>query len=98
MNDATINPLVQSWSESYRPDARSAVPPWLADLRDGAAQEFARSGLPQRKDEAWKYTPVRALEALAPRFWCSHLCPLGTLLGLSARLGPLRRAKTGDER
>jgi len=41
---------------------------------------------------------VLRLEALAPRFWCSHLCPLGTLLGLSARLGPLRRAKAGDER
>lgn len=67
MNDATINPLVQSWSESYRPDAPSAGPAWLADLRDRAAQEFARSGLPQRKDEAWKYTPVRALETLAPR-------------------------------
>jgi ferredoxin len=39
---------------------------------------------------------VLLLEALAPRFWCSHLCPLGTLLGLCSCAGPLRRAKAGD--
>ena len=36
---------------------------------------------------------VAALELLAPRFWCAHLCPLGSLLGLLARVGPLRRAR-----
>ena len=41
------------------------------------------------------FAAVLLLEALAPRFWCTHLCPLGALLGLCARLGPLRRAKAG---
>ncbi len=43
-------------------------------------------------------TTVLLLEALAPRFWCSHLCPLGTLLGLCSHAGPLRRGKAGVER
>ena len=65
--EAAKKPLVESWSDAYRPELRAAQPEWLAALRDRAAAEFARSGLPQRKDEAWKYTPVRALEALDPR-------------------------------
>ncbi|MBI5440994.1 MAG: 4Fe-4S binding protein, partial [Deltaproteobacteria bacterium] len=36
------------------------------------------------------------LELLAPRFWCAHLCPLGALLGLAARLSPLRRGRAGE--
>jgi ferredoxin len=34
---------------------------------------------------------VLALGALAPRFWCRSLCPLGALLGFSGRFAPLRR-------
>ena len=33
---------------------------------------------------------VIALDAIAPRFWCRYICPLGALLGLGARLAPLR--------
>jgi MauM/NapG family ferredoxin protein len=34
---------------------------------------------------------VLGLNALAPRFWCRYLCPLGALLGLLGRAAPLRR-------
>lgn len=44
---------------------------------------------------AWLYGAillgVLALNWLAPRFWCRHLCPLGAFLGLLARMGLVRR-------
>ncbi len=36
-----------------------------------------------------------ALNALADRFWCRYLCPLGALLGLLAKVAPLRPAIGG---
>lgn len=35
------------------------------------------------------------LELLAPRFWCTYLCPLGACLGIAARLSPFVRTKAG---
>jgi ferredoxin len=35
--------------------------------------------------------------AWMPRFYCRALCPLGALLGVAARLAPLRIRKTGTE-
>ena len=37
-------------------------PDWVRALRDNAAQQFHTHGLPTRKDEAWKYTGLGALE------------------------------------
>jgi Fe-S cluster assembly protein SufD len=37
-------------------------PEWVRVLRDGAAEQFRANGLPTRKDEAWKYTGLGALE------------------------------------
>ena len=34
---------------------------------------------------------IVALNVLAPRFWCRHLCPLGALLGILGRATPLRK-------
>lgn len=34
---------------------------------------------------------ILALSNLTRRFWCRHLCPLGALLGLIAKLSPLQR-------
>jgi MauM/NapG family ferredoxin protein len=37
------------------------------------------------------FAGVIALNALAPRFWCRYLCPLGSLLGLIAKVSIFRR-------
>jgi len=40
-------------------------PEWARVLRDTAAGQFRQHGLPTRRDEAWKYTSLRALEQRA---------------------------------
>jgi Fe-S cluster assembly protein SufD len=40
----------------------SRGPAWLADARQAAADALAREGLPGARNEAWKYTSLRALE------------------------------------
>jgi len=42
-------------------------PEWIRTLRDGAAEQFRANGLPTRKDEAWKYTGLGALELRGTR-------------------------------
>ena len=42
-------------------------PEWVKALRDGAAEQFRTHGLPTRKDEAWKYTGLGALELRGTR-------------------------------
>ncbi|MBB1485175.1 Fe-S cluster assembly protein SufD [Oceanospirillum sp. D5] len=39
----------------------SEGPGWLTDLRQGAVEQFATSGLPHARLENWKYTDVKAL-------------------------------------
>ncbi|HET7924909.1 MAG TPA: Fe-S cluster assembly protein SufD [Rhodanobacteraceae bacterium] len=41
-------------------------PAWLADARRAAADALAREGLPGARNEAWKYTSLRALEQSRP--------------------------------
>ncbi|HKI73807.1 MAG TPA: SufD family Fe-S cluster assembly protein, partial [Pseudomonadales bacterium] len=36
--------------------------PWLADINDKGREIWRSSAMPGRKTEAWRYTPVRALE------------------------------------
>jgi Fe-S cluster assembly protein SufD len=66
MNTAETLPLVEKWSEEYSTTVRQDGPAWLQELRENAASQFGSAGLPTRKDEAWKYTPVRLLEGLRP--------------------------------
>jgi Fe-S cluster assembly protein SufD len=40
---------------------QSAGAPQIAELRTAAFEAFSRTGLPNRRDEAWKYTDLRAL-------------------------------------
>ena len=40
------------------------------------------------------FVALVALNALAPRFWCRYLCPLGGLLGLISRVAIFRRRVT----
>lgn len=42
--------------------ARVPVSPWLDTLRSQAAEDFAGTGLPHRRIEAWKYTDIRAFD------------------------------------
>ena len=44
------------------PQDSTPRPEWVRALRDGAAEQFREHGLPTRKDEAWKYTGLGALE------------------------------------
>jgi Fe-S cluster assembly protein SufD len=59
-------PLVEKWSEDFRAGQNRQGPGWMQELRESAARQFKAAGLPQRKTEAWKYTPVRMLEKLSP--------------------------------
>jgi Fe-S cluster assembly protein SufD len=61
-------PLIEQWTEDFNALPARVGPDWLGQLRDNAAREFTTSGMPNRKTEAWKYTPLRKLEQLAPRF------------------------------
>jgi len=47
-------------------DEGSRGPAWLADARRAAADALAREGLPGARNEAWKYTSLRALEQSRP--------------------------------
>ncbi|KAF0124938.1 MAG: FeS assembly protein SufD, partial [Methylocystaceae bacterium] len=40
---------------------QNAGAPQLAKLRTAAFDAFSKTGLPNRRDEAWKYTDLRAL-------------------------------------
>ncbi len=53
------------WSAQLAADlllASGAQPAWLKALRQAGAEQFRAHGLPTRKDEAWKYTGLGALE------------------------------------
>jgi Fe-S cluster assembly protein SufD len=53
--------LAQRWSEELRSAQIPADPGWMSGLRERALKQFSESGLPHRKVEAWKYTPLRLL-------------------------------------
>jgi Fe-S cluster assembly protein SufD len=58
--------LADRWSEQARRVQFPDAPGWLQQLRSRALTDFTRGGLPHRKVEAWKYTPMRRIEALDP--------------------------------
>ena len=61
-----MSALAQQWSESLRSATQAQGPQWLDELRLRAADQLTAHGLPKRKDEDWKYTPLRKLEKLNP--------------------------------
>jgi Fe-S cluster assembly protein SufD len=65
-NMAGANPLVEKWSQAFQEAENPAGPDWMRSLRETAAGQFSVNGLPDRKTEAWKYTPMRFLESLNP--------------------------------
>lgn len=46
---------------SERSASRGAEPTWIAARRQAGAARFEAMGFPTRRDEAWKYTDVRAI-------------------------------------
>jgi Fe-S cluster assembly protein SufD len=60
--------LAERWSGELEAIQHESSPRWLQALRQNAAGQFRSNGLPHRKVEAWKYTPMRMLEGfeLAP--------------------------------
>lgn len=56
----------QRWVEAAAVGAGTPAPGWLQALKADAASRFAQAGLPDRKTEDWKYTPVSRLESLNP--------------------------------
>jgi Fe-S cluster assembly protein SufD len=73
MNTSGANPLVTKWSNDFHSVDQQQGPGWMRELRETAAAQFGAAGLPSRKTEAWKYTPVRMLEKLDP----SAISPAG---------------------
>ncbi len=66
MSDASATPTRKLTDAETRLAAifaaqQSAGAPQLATLRTAAFDAFSRTGLPNRHDEAWKYTDLRAL-------------------------------------
>jgi len=66
MISAANRELARRWSDEIGRVAQDDAAPWLRELRDSAVTAFTSGGLPHRKVEAWKYTPLRLLEERAP--------------------------------
>jgi len=67
MNAENLTPgLKEAWAGSIQAAQTADAPGWLRALRQSAAAQFLSNGLPGNKDEAWKYTSLRKLEALRP--------------------------------
>jgi Fe-S cluster assembly protein SufD len=66
MNATPAKELAARWADTLRAADLPAAPAWLDGLRGNASNAFAASGLPHRKVEAWRYTPLKRLEALGP--------------------------------
>ena len=80
------------------PSNQTQGPQWLDELRLRASDQLTAHGLPHRKDEDWKYTPMRVLEKLNPaiakqlRLWLLTL-PLTRPMKLNFRLALLDTAR-----
>ena len=56
----TASPYVARFGQA-KPALPGFALPWLSDLRDQAIWQFAESGFPDHRVEAWKYTDLRRL-------------------------------------
>lgn len=56
----SLSEYTDQWLSAVMPQV-SEGPGWLTDLRQGAVEQFATSGLPHARLENWKYTDVKAL-------------------------------------
>jgi MauM/NapG family ferredoxin protein len=63
---------------------------WLERLLRGAVLPVEQPVFAQNALIAGLFVAILALNALADRFWCRYLCPLGALLGLLSKVSLLR--------
>jgi len=92
MDSAGTLPLIEKWSEEFGAAPRKPDPDWLSKLKSRAAVQFSSAGMPNRKTEDWKYTPLRMLEQMAPAFLGT-----GTDAGKARRFpGPVCQAAAID--
>jgi MauM/NapG family ferredoxin protein len=82
----------QAWVGLYRVmgEGRDALAPGYGILRDHLLP-FRETFYPLAFLSFLLFFLILLLERYETRAWCRRLCPLGTLLGLLARLSPLRR-------
>jgi Fe-S cluster assembly protein SufD len=74
MATSEMMPLVEKWTNDFHAVQNHHGPGWMQELRLSAVAQFGAAGLPNRKTEAWKYTPVRLLEKLRPSVDHSAAC------------------------
>ena len=60
------------------PSDLSGGPEWVRVLRQTGAEQFRRHGLPDRKDEAWKYTRLGRLDKRELQLSAATQVPAGT--------------------
>ena len=67
--NAAATPFVESMQAAAVPGLPGSGLAWLDDARDQALRAFVERGLPDTRNELWKYTALRALQqrAYAPR-------------------------------
>jgi len=63
---------------------------WLEGLLRGPVLPVEQPVFAQNAFIAALFVGILALNALADRFWCRYLCPLGALLGLASKVSLLR--------
>jgi Fe-S cluster assembly protein SufD len=64
MADSDVSPLLGSTLRAM--DARETLgPAWLDVRRNAAADRLVSTGLPNNREEAWRFTPLRPLSRLA---------------------------------
>jgi ferredoxin len=80
------------WVGLYRVmgDSRDYLAPGYSLIRDYLLP-FRETSYPLAISSALLLIAIVLMEHYGPRTWCRYLCPLGTLLGLAARISPIRR-------
>ena len=66
MSTTAAQNLAERWAQEATRLPAPDGPEWLNEARNGALRAFATGGLPHRKVEAWKYTPIKRLEMAEP--------------------------------
>ncbi len=94
-----VHPLADAAAKEALGAAAGSSVAWVSGAGDGLRRlldpvlSFGRPAFLLAGLTGLVFAGILALEATASRRWCTDLCPLGALLGVAARLSPLRRVK-----